>query len=409
MIGRSFDYSLGQLLQENVLSKKAIGVKNLNFKDPSMRGHDIRRSVLATSQYARNAYSFNTELRSLLGAKNGTDMIKKVGDYEFNSALKIIAALGAQLNRMHERNILNGMDFREAYFRKRDQFDLLMHFIMDFNEFGISFMTLNQVYEFSAQMVDPKMDLTAIVEKDMDIVATRNNDPTEVDTPLAPFQIVDGKVTHAISNKRNCTGPIKRPLCDHWEKFRANFSPYQTRVNYYDLIARRANIEYCSNGACWYYNWGCLVCPFADPCEKKNAAHLALHVCALDGQKHRLIECNLIHSTFYMREHGDPQFASKKYSATPRQRKREPDNRSRREKEKRQPYWPRAKGYQKGHGRGYQGDRNFDRGYGGYQRGPPPSQQEYDNYYGGYQRGPPPSHPPHNNQKQKPVKKEKNP
>ena len=56
---------------------------------------------------------------------------------------------------------------------------------MDLDEFGISFMTLNQIYEFSSQIVDPKMDLTAIVEKDMDLVSTRSDAPTEVDTPLA--------------------------------------------------------------------------------------------------------------------------------------------------------------------------------------------------------------------------------
>ena len=57
-----------------------------------MRGHDIRRSVLAVAKYARNAYTFNTELRKNLGAKTGTDMMKKVGDYEFSHPLKLLAA-----------------------------------------------------------------------------------------------------------------------------------------------------------------------------------------------------------------------------------------------------------------------------------------------------------------------------
>ena len=128
--------------------------------------------------------------------------------------------------------------FNDAYGRKQDQFHFLLKLIVDLGEFGITPTLLNLVLQFPSEMVDPKADLTVFNEKDIIMEAVRNDAAAEEMVPIAAIQVDGKKLTHALSNKRNCICPMGTPLCDKWDKFRCNFNGIIMGLNLFDDAAR---------------------------------------------------------------------------------------------------------------------------------------------------------------------------
>ena len=113
--------ALGQLLKQRTLNNRSNEVRNLNFKNAAVRGGDLRRTVVSLGKYSKNNFNFNKVLARLVGAKTDADIGKKIEALEFNNSMLFACAIGAQMQRLEMRYVLNGITFLEAYVRKLDQ------------------------------------------------------------------------------------------------------------------------------------------------------------------------------------------------------------------------------------------------------------------------------------------------
>ena len=85
--GTRFEVALGKLLEKRSLSASSNAVKALNFTNPSVRGTDLKRSILSSEVFSKNMFNFKKCLMTTVGAKNESDLKKRILDFEFKSPL----------------------------------------------------------------------------------------------------------------------------------------------------------------------------------------------------------------------------------------------------------------------------------------------------------------------------------
>ena len=325
--GISFGNALGQLLHNKTLSKTAISVKNLNFANPDVRGTDLQRSLLYMGNISKNEFSFRSNLRALVGAKDDYNLEKKIVEFEFSNPALLVCAVGTLLSRLEMRYILNGIDFREAYARKLDQFLVLQAISHDIYEFGIDKKIMNYLFQFTSEIVDPSFDLECIKEKNVqhfrrnDNVGeseflnnnnnNNNDDGSRNDTSNFTF---DGReINYNIDDQMGCTVQLSTPIFDLYKIKRQHFGVVTSKDTIYAKFSRGEKIEFCSNGACWNYNFGHSACPFAKQCLEKSDAHLNKHYCGNCDGNHPIIKCVFLRSFMAIVNFNEPNWFSKSY------------------------------------------------------------------------------------------------
>ena len=315
--------ALGRLLEKRTLSLKSYAVKALNFTDSATRGGDLKRSILDTEQFAKNTFSFQRKLMKLVGAKNDNDLNKKILDYEFNNPLMLLCALGAQFNRLEKRYILNGISIYEAFCRRVDFDRTLMAICNDLYQFGMNENILHYIHEFSSDLVDPKLDLNEIDEKNVKIDESQsnnndnnNNKNINVNDDTNETFIFDGsELMYTNVSGVKILINLNSPILDLYNKNRSNFGAGDKKETWVDLFNKNEIPEFCENGACFKFNFGCDGCPFAEPCKIKTEPHIFTHYCALGGCKNTAIyNCKFLRCFMFLSKCYDNDWFKKTYS-----------------------------------------------------------------------------------------------
>lgn len=333
--GICFETALGQLLFKKTLSKSAFNVKCLNFTSPEMRGADLKRSLLYMGKFSKNEFNFKCNLRALVGAKDNYNLERKITEFEFTNPALLICAIGTQFSRLEMRYILKGIDFREAYARKLDQFFTLQAITHDIYEFGIDQHIMSYLHQFTSEIVNPNFDLNCINEnnttyfeksKSVSNSSNNNNNKNEMNlnsvdndtNNLSNFTYDGSEINYNMNEELGCTIKLTTPMFDLYSKLRQHFGKSTTKDTIYKKFSRGEKIEYCSNGACWLFNLGCDACPYCNGCvsgykDKKTEAHLHSHYCALCEGPHPIILCVFIRSFMVIVKCTDANWFSKTY------------------------------------------------------------------------------------------------
>ena len=321
--GLNFEVALGRLLDKRSLSSSSNAVKALNFHDPSMRGMDLKRSILNIEKFSKNAFAFKSNLMKIIGAKNTTDLNKKIVDYEFKNPLMLISALGAQFNRLEMRYMLNGISFQEALARRIDFDNTLMSICNDLYNFGLTENILHFVHEFSSELIDPKLKLDCIKESNVEYVSRKgNNNNTKIDvnniTALAAdsFAYNGVDLLYNINEELGCQIKLQSPIHDLYTSKRTHFGNSNKNESLRVRWLRGERPKFCPNRACRDYNFGIEGCPHAVPCKIKKDEHELSHYCAYcgPGAKHRIFECEFIRCCTAIIKCTDSSWLSKIYT-----------------------------------------------------------------------------------------------
>ena len=318
--GLSFDVALGRLLEKRALSLKSYAVKALNFTDSVVRGGDLKRSILTIEKYSKNAFSFQRKLMKLIGAKNENELNKKILDYQFNNALMLICALGAQFDRLEKRYILNGISIYDAFCRRVDFCNTLMAICSDLYQFGINNNLLHYIHEFSSELVNPKRKLDTIDEKNVTIDDSQcnnnSNKNSNANNDSNETFVFDGKeLMYTNENGVKILIQSYSPIWNLYNKNRSQFGAGDKKETWVDLFAKNEIPEFCENGACFKFNFGCDGCPFAEPCKIKTEPHIFTHYCALGGCKNTPIyNCKFLRCFMFLSKCTDDSWLQKTYS-----------------------------------------------------------------------------------------------
>ena len=146
-----------------LLKKKKIAQpvgRALSFANAHERGQDILRSYMALEPYAVNDYCFRNDVAQMVGAKNVGEIGKKIGNLDFRNPTQVVASLQAQLGRLEQRSLLDGLGMCELIGRKIDQQELIQIVNFDYSVYGFSKDINEKVMAVSAFAVNPATDLT---------------------------------------------------------------------------------------------------------------------------------------------------------------------------------------------------------------------------------------------------------
>ena len=320
--GTPFNIALGQLLNNNSLSSKSNAVKALNFSDPSVRGVDLKKSILNIEMFSKNIFSFKRDLMKVVGAKNENDLNKKVIEYEFKSPLIMICALGAQFNRLEQRYILDGISFQEAFARRFDFHNTLMSICHDLVQFGLSSNILHYMLQFSSELIDPKFDLNCIKEENIDYVNLKNNmnKKPNVNTITARaadrFTFDGNELLFNINDEIGCQINLTRPIFNLYNKNRQHFGSGDKKESLKQKWINGERPEYCPNGGCWKFNFGIEGCPHSESCKNKKEEHVTSHYCGHcgEGNIHPILQCEFIRCCSVLVRCNDTNWITRTYS-----------------------------------------------------------------------------------------------
>ena len=315
--------ALGKLLEKRSLSSNSNAVKALNFHDPAMRGMDLKRSVLGVEKFSKNAFSFKSNLMKIIGAKNASDLNKKIIDYEFKNPLMLISALGAQFNRLEMRYILKGITFQEALARRIDFDNTLMCICHDLFQFGLSQNILHYVHEFSSELINPKLLLDCVNENNVEYISRKNNTnikpnlDNDITAYAADSFAYDGNILfYNINEELGCQVRLTTPISDLYKHKRSHFGSSEKNETLKEKWIRGERPKYCPNGSCRDYNFGIEGCPHAVVCKIKKEEHELTHYCAYcgPGAKHRIFECEFIRCCTALIRCNDSNWLSRTYT-----------------------------------------------------------------------------------------------
>ena len=320
----SFEVALGRLLDRRSLSASSNAVKALNFTDPAMRGLDLRRSILNSDKFSKNMFCFKTNLMKLIGAKNEGELNKKIIDFEFKSPLMILRALAAQFNRLEMRYILNGISFQEAYVRRLDFDNAFMCICSDLCQFGLTPNIIHCIHEFSSELVNPKLNLDGIMEKNTEYLNKNNNNtnkrPNLDASPVALAAdrfVYDGnELIYNINEELGCQIKLITPISDLYNNKRFQLGSGDKIQTLKERWISGERPKFCPNKSCWDYNWGVDGCPHAVACKIKKEGHELSHYCAFcgEGAKHRILECEFLRCCTVLVRCTDSNWLSRTYS-----------------------------------------------------------------------------------------------
>ena len=316
--GTPFDVALGRLLEKRSLSYKSTAVKALNFTDPSVRGVDLKRSIIEIEKFSKNIFSFKRDLMKIVGAKNEYELNKKVLDFEFKDPLIVICALGAQFDRLEKRYILNGISFSEAFARRTDFHRTLMSICHDLVQFGLSDRMLHNICEFSSELINPKFDLSNINKDNMIISNIKNNTNKQPDiqNPIALAAdrfVYDGNdLMFNMNEELGCQIKLTTPIFNLYNKKRAHLDNSKETLKQQWIRGVRPKL--CPNKSCWDFNFGIVGCPHAEPCKNKKEEHLLTHFCAFCGGDHPILLCQFLRCCMVLVRCNDSNWITRTYS-----------------------------------------------------------------------------------------------
>ena len=318
--GLEFDVALGRLLDKRSLSSKSTAVKALNFTDPSVRGVDVKKSIVEIEKYSKNIFSFKRELMKVVGTKNENELNRKIIDFEFKDPLIIICALGAQFDRLEKRYILNGISFKEAFARRLDFHHTLMSVCHDLAQFGICDNILHNIIEFSSEIINPKFDLNCVSSENTTISNIKNNsnDKPNVNdniTALAADRFAyDGNdFEYKLNEDLGCNVKLKTPFSDLYNKKRSHLGDNKETLK--QQWIRGIRPKFCPNKSCWDFNFGIMGCPHGEACKNKKEEHLLSHFCAFCGDDdHPILQCQFIRCCTVLIKNNDNNWITRSYS-----------------------------------------------------------------------------------------------
>lgn len=320
--GIRFEVALGKLLDKRSLSANSSAVKALNFANPSVRGTDLKRSILSSEMFSKNIFNFKKNLMTTVGAKNESDLGKKILDFEFRSPLILLNALAAQFNRLEMRYILNGISFQEAFARRRDFDHAFMCICSDLAQFGVTPDILHYIFEFSSELIDPKFDVDSIKTKNVDLIARNNNTKNKPNNDVnvtayaaEAFAFNGNEIEYNMNEDMACQIKLTKPISNLYESKRAHLGSDKKQTLKERWIAGERP-KYCPNKSCWQYNWGVEGCPHSEPCKNKKDEHELTHYCAYcgEGAKHRILECEFLRCCTVLVKCEDSNWLSRSYS-----------------------------------------------------------------------------------------------
>ena len=294
----------------------------LTFADAHSRGLDIKRSFMALEPYAINDYVFKENLASVVGAKDVSEINKKIGSLEFGEPAQIVASLQAQLSRLEQRYLLEGLDMCEVIGRKIDQQELIQVLLFDISVFGYDKKLKESIMSVSAFAVNPNTDLTTCRPAMASIVPRKNvgeNDfkdgmvddweegPVELIPPTPPGarvniikslenKVGECKLEFNISNSNKCVIDLKLVLFNFYNDLRKNFKEKNggyDNGDWFEKVIRGEEPATTPDGkSCFKCNFGTF--PFASPCKDKSEAHKKLRNCALcKSERHLFPICKI--------------------------------------------------------------------------------------------------------------------
>ena len=296
---KTFQGALSILLSDRSLNKQSSLVQHLNFHSASVRGDDLKFSVLDLGKYTKNAYEFTQLLKEEANAKSDRDLIKKIALYEFRDSLTLLATIGSQLNRLENRYLLNGITFKEAYARKCDQFNLLLSMICDLRKFGFTSTVKQYFYEFCSEIVDPKFDLNSLDESKAMTIPREvdeciENESSSEDCIDSAFSFDGNNFIYNVSKEFGCSISVKTPLDDLYNNKRKNFSNTNEDTIYEKYKKDRIKPRFTSNGKCWEFNFYVPGSPHANKCLITTKEHLKTHGCADCDGPHGCLCCPFV-------------------------------------------------------------------------------------------------------------------
>ena len=284
-------------------------------------------------------------MRKLVNAKSDSDLNKKITDYEFSNPLMLLCAMGAQFDRHEKRYLLDDTTFLEAYARKCDQFNVLVSVTHDLYKFGLTDDTLSYITEFCSEMVNLSNTLELFDDsKERDLPNDSDDedyDSTENTRTInhTCFKRTGADIQYNVNDEMGKQVRLAFPLSSKYESTRRHFGISDRNESLFDRFCQNENIKFCDNGACWEYNFGHFMCPHADPCQSKSAAHLASHYCAICHGDHPAILCPFIRCFMFISSFSIRNWMTYKY-----------------DKAVRYPTFPQANNF-RGRGRGGRGGR----------------------------------------------------
>ena len=235
--GTTFEATLGNLLEANVISSRSIEARNLNYNNSTVRGEDIYRSLVGLGDLSVNEYSYMAQLKTQLGASTDYEIGKKVNEYEFSDPLTLICALGSQMRRLELRYFLNGIDFKEAYARKWDHFQTLLAIAFDLKMFGFTPVIVENILGFAKELVHPtEVAKLALLESNFtrisraEVRVGRGSKhpkliaPGDPEEPVSSNVMFDGKCFYYnLSAEVAASVTLESPVFDLYKQKRLNY------------------------------------------------------------------------------------------------------------------------------------------------------------------------------------------
>ena len=310
------------MLNNHSLSAKSNAVKALNFSDPSVRGVDLKKSILNIDMFSKNIFSFKRDLMKIVGAKSENDLNKKVLEYEFKSPLIMICAMGAQFNRLEQRYILDGITFQEAFTRRVDFHNTLMSICHDLVQFGLTSNILHYLLQFTSELIDPKLNLNCLRSDNTSFIDLKNDseNKSNVNTVTAlavdKFTFDGEELMYNINEELGCQVNLVSPIFNLYNKSRQHFGPNGQKQSLKQKWINGERPEFCPNGGCWKYNFGFEGCPHAEPCKNKKDEHLPSHFCGHcgEGNVHPILKCIFIRCCTAITRCNDTSWITRDYS-----------------------------------------------------------------------------------------------
>ena len=315
--GRSFEDELNYLISKKVVTQ-AVG-RALNMADAYQRGIDIKRSFMALEPYSLNDFNFKNDLSHDVGAKNVGEINKRIENLKFRNPAQIVASFQAQLGRLEQRYLVEGLDICEVLGRKIDQQELIKCVNFDFGNFGFCESIINNVMSVSAYAVNPGTDLTTcrptmaaiaprtdVGEQDLGddnefkIGSVEEIPPTPVGARIKIENNIENRVgksclEYNISKNLKCVIELKLVLFNYYFEKRKVYEDRRWGIAdfYQQAISGNEPATSPDGLSCFKCNFGTF--PFCTPCKDKSEEHKKFRNCWICKKTdHFLILCRLL-------------------------------------------------------------------------------------------------------------------
>ena len=246
-----------------------------------------------------------------MGAKDEFDLLKKIGTMEFNDPLLIVLSLGAQMLRLEQRYLLNGIDFREAYGRRIDQLNTLMAVTYDLYQVGLTKQVVNLISEFASEYISPNFDLNTVI-----LPNSSNNNGSDSANSMVYEEVFafDGSKFYFKYDNSDCVCELESPMLDKYEKSLV----YSENESNCRPSGPNAFPKFI-NGKCWRYNMGHASCPHTGACMDKTPGHLRTHRCFVLGGNHPFYNCPLVRSFMFISNRPCLDWGTRSFGSNSRQ------------------------------------------------------------------------------------------